>query len=81
MTCIMKLLVKDAVLRAQCLVLTFGSPAYSDYTSLRTHMHGANNLASMASSEKQMLTGEQEKHASGLMGQWQTCMAMLWTLS
>ena len=77
----MKLLVKDAVLRAQCLVLTFGSPAYSDYTSLRTHMHEANNLASMASSEKQMLTGEQEKHASGLMGQWQTCMAMLWTLS
>ena len=41
----------------------------------------ANNLASMASSEKQMLTGEQEKHASGLMGLWQICVAMLWELS
>ena len=69
MTCITKVLVKDAVLRAQCLVLTFLSPAHFDYTPLRTRTHEANNLASMASYEKQMLTGEQEKRASGFMGQ------------
>ena len=44
-------------------------------------MHEANNLASMASSEKQMLTGEQERRASGLTGQWHISVAMLWTLS
>ena len=43
-------------------------------------MHGAINLASMASSEKQMLTGEQETRASELLGLWQICVAMLRTL-
>ena len=80
-TCMMEVLMKHAVSEARCLVLTCLSPAYFDYTSFRTHMHEANNLASMASSEKQMLTGEHKKLASDLVGLWQSCVAMLRTLS
>ena len=67
-TRMMVVLIRHALFIAECLALRILSPAYFEYTSRRTHLHEANNLASMASSEKQMLTGEHEKLASGLVG-------------